>query len=191
MLTLKNYAFYRIMMKKYELLFVLPGTMDEREAEAKSQELSAVLKEHQAPMVDMTFLGKNRLAYPVEQIRYGYFYTAVFETTPEQVKNLNNKLSLRRDLLRQMVTYFNVELNQAQKVAYSGETMGTMPFVDRTNPAAAVAAPAPTVMVEKETPVAAAANPEPPRKKEEPVDLDDINRKLDQILSGDNIIPGV
>jgi ribosomal protein S6 len=79
-------------MHKYELLLILPGTLDEREAEQKLNDVVTVVKEF-SKHVEPSTLGKNRLAYPVKQIRYGYFYTIIFEAETKQVTALQAKLS--------------------------------------------------------------------------------------------------
>ena len=97
-------------MKKYELLLTLPGTFDEKEAEQHVQEIMEVIKAG-AQDVELNNLGKIRLAYPIKQIRYGYFYAIVFNAESEAVKNIEEKLTLRTDVLRSMVTYFIQSLN--------------------------------------------------------------------------------
>ncbi len=177
-------------MNKYELLLILPGTLDEKEAEKKSQEIVEVVKQFGQEAV-LTVLGKNRLAYPVKQIRYGYFYTVAFEAEKEKVRPLQEKLNLMREVLRAMITHFSVELSAAQKTAYSSEANGAVAMMEKT---AAMEEPEP-VRAEKPAmkapvaPVAEVAAPAP--KEEKKLDMAEITKKLDDILSGDNIIPGV
>jgi ribosomal protein S6 len=182
-------------MNKYELLLILPGTLDEKEAEQKSQEIVDVVKQF-STSTSLTVLGKNRLAYPVKQIRYGYFYTVVFEAEKNQVKTLQEKLNLMREVLRAMITHFSVELSTAQKIAYSGEASGAVAMMEKTmameettpvreeRPAMKAAPAAPVAPAPVETAPAAP-------KEEKKLDMAEITKKLDDILSGDNIIPGV
>jgi small subunit ribosomal protein S6 len=177
-------------MNKYELLLILPGTLDEKEAEQKSQEIVDVVKQF-STSTSLTVLGKNRLAYPVKQIRYGYFYTIVFEAEAEKITALHAKLNLRRDLLRFMISHYNVSLSEAQKAAYSD----TAPM----QPQAMTAAAAIEQQMEAEekkpeekkvsaAPVAAT----PAARKEEPkASMEDIKKKLDKIIDETDIIPGV
>ncbi len=171
-------------MKKYELLLVLPGTLDEKEAENRSQEIVTLVKEH-AGEVKVHPMGKNRLAYPVKQIRYGYFYTIVFEAEPTKVKELEGKLRLLRDVLRAMITYFNTDLTASQKIAYTTDSSGATVMVEKEFVApvrpVAPAVPAFASAEEKEEVKIA-----PPRKSEK-LNLDEINKKLDDLMSGDVI----
>ncbi len=177
-------------MQKYELLLILPGTLDEREAQQKLEEVLVVVKDH-AKQVEPNTLGKNRLAYPVKQIRYGYFYTIVFETEAEKVTALHAKLNLRRDLLRFMISHYNISLSESQKVAYSD----TAPM----QPQAMTAAAAIEQQMEaeekkpeeKKTPTAHVAAAPVARKEEPKASMEDIKKKLDKIIDETDIIPGV
>lgn len=168
-------------MQKYELLLVLPGTLDEKEADKKSQELLGLIKEY-GTEVELQTLGKNRLAYPVKLIRYGYFYTIIFQAEAEKVVALQAKFTLMRDLLRFMISHYNMTLSEIQKAAYSEN-----PVVRENVPAAME-----KMMVEAEQPKAAAAPVATPARKEEPkASMEDIKKKLDQIIDETDIIPGV
>jgi len=158
-------------MKKYELLLVLPGTLDEKEAEVRSNEVLAIVKEKDAN-AELNNLGKTSLAYPIKQIRYGYFYTIVFSVETAELKALQEKLRLMPDLLRAMVTDYNEKFSASQKISYV------------TNEAGVTTASVATDSVIEE------ANEPVVKKPEEKVSMQDIDKKLDEILAGD-VIPGV
>jgi ribosomal protein S6 len=157
-------------MKKYELLLVLPGTLDEKEAETRSNEILSIVKEHGTD-AEIVSMGKMRLAYPIKQIRYGYFYTLIFSTETNGLKSLQEKLGLMRDLLRAIISVYNPNYTPASKLSYSTNAAGVN-------------------VVSEEIPEV--------EKNEKPVDkvadakvsIQDIDKKLDEILSGD-IIAGV
>ena len=157
-------------MKKYELLLVLPGTLDEKEAETRSNEVLAIVKEKDAN-AELSNLGKTRLAYPVKQIRYGYFYTVVFSVESEDLKALQIKFGLMPDLLRAMITEYNEKFSASQKISYAINEAGVT-----------------TASVSNEEVTEDIV--EAPKKVEEKVSMQDIDKKLDEILAGD-VIPGV
>ncbi len=163
-------------MKKYELLLVLPGTLDETEAQTRSNEILSFVKEN-SEQAEISTMGKMRLAYPIKQIRYGYFYTIVFNAEVTGLKTLQNKLGLMRDLLRAMFTDFNVAYNPAHKATYGAPSVDFALAEEPTKP-------------EHHTPVARTEKPVAIEKPVEKVDMQAIDKKLDEILSG-NIIAGV
>ena len=189
-------------MSKYELLLVLPGTLDEKEAEAKTKEVVDIINEF-GQDADMLVLGKNRLAYPIQQVRYGYFFTVIFSAETESVKKIEEKLKLSRGLLRAMITHFNKATVGAQKFTYFNE-MPPQEEVVRNEVEEAVVAPVEEkaeVPAEEQTekidePVkedvvveAPVVVEELPKAKAKPktLDLKEIDKKLDEILAEDNI----
>ncbi len=160
-------------MKKYELLLVLPGTLDEKEAGKLVEEIKESVGANSADL-ELNNLGKVRLSYPIKQIRYGYYYTLVFNAEPEAVKIISEKLRLRADVLRTMISHFNTNVTAAKKIVYNTNEVGVTTMMEkgeREEP----------VKVEKQTVAAPAAK----------VDLEAINEKLNEILDNDNMIPGV
>ncbi|EKD43203.1 MAG: hypothetical protein ACD_72C00411G0004 [uncultured bacterium] len=161
---------YLVIMKKYELLLVLPGTLDEKEAETRSNEILTVVKEY-GKDADLAPMGKMRLAYPIKQIRYGYFYTIIFSAETKELKALQTKLGLLRDLLRAIISVYNPSYTPASKMSFTTTITGA----NRTNEEA--------VEVEKSDKPA-----EKPADKK--VSIQEIDKKLEEILSGE-IISGV
>lgn len=160
-------------MQKYELLLVLPGTLDDKQVEGKANEMVNIVKEFGSD-VELHQMGKNRLAYPIKQIRYGYFYTVTFQAEGGKSKELEQKLKLNQDVLRFLVSHFNTNLTAQQKIAYTTDASGITRMVERGGEAA----PLEKVQVGVEP------------KKDEKINLEEINKKLDDIMGGD-VIPGV
>ena len=111
------------------------------------------------------------MAYPIKQIRYGYFYTIIFSVEAEDLKALQIKFGLMPDLLRAMVTDYNEKFSTSQKISYTTNDVGVT-----------------TAAVEESEEVVDAEVA--PKKVDEKVSMQDIDKKLDEILAGD-VIPGV
>lgn len=168
-------------MNKYELLLVLPGTFDEKEVEIEANKVLVVVNE-MSTNATANKLGKNRLAYPIKQIRYGYFYTVVFEAEAEKIKILKNKLDLDKNILRSVITRYNEKMANAQKIAYfstegrEDQEEGVVEekkFVEQ---------------VKKEEFVEEKKVEEVKMDDAKPMDLKDIDKKLDEILADDNLM---
>lgn len=177
---------------KYELLLVLPGTLDDKEVEVQLGEIINLVKEFGTGVVSNA-MGKNRLAYPIKQIRYGYFYTILFEAEKQKVRALQAKLSITRNILRGMITHFSAELTASQKTAYiASATPGTMPVPapaapERKSVAAKVEE---LVAVEEKVEEKPAKVTSKAARKIDALDMDAISKKLDDLMDGD-VIPGV
>lgn len=181
--------------RKYELFLVLPGTLNDQETATRVNELLEIVKAT-TEGAELHTLGKNRLAYPIKQIRYGYYYTIVFSATPAAVKALEDKMRLTSDILRSMVTYYNTSLTAQQRLAYTTEGMGVVSPADR----APENRPAPEAVVPTTASAVAKLMGDEPAKQTEPksaverkidsTNLEEINKKLDDLMSGD-VIPTV
>lgn len=165
-------------MHTYELLFILPGTLDDKEVATRSEEIVSIVKEYGSD-VELQSVGKNRLAYPIKQIRYGYFFIITFKAETADVKKLENRLSLTRDLLRALVSHFNTGLTAAQKIAYSTDSSGVTTMTERS-----------VEFSEQKTPVAAeAAAVALAKSAGTELNMEEISKKLDDLMSGDAVIP--
>ncbi len=160
-------------MKKYELLLVLPGTLDEKESETRSNEILSLIKESDNA-AEIAVIGKMRLAYPIKQIRYGYYYTIIFNVESKALKTIQEKLGLMRDLLRAIVSIYNPNYNPAQKLSYTASSVGVAAMNEEN-----------TVSEAEKTVVKPATKP-----LDVKVSIQDIDKKLDEILAGE-IISGV
>lgn len=198
---------YFFVMNKYELLLVLPGTLDEKEAAAKTDEVMALIKEF-GQEAELKVMGKNRLAYPIQQVRYGYFYTVIFSSDTENIKKIETKLRLTRGLLRAIIARYNKALDGAENTARltgmtahveaeEAENNEVVAVVETAEPAVEVSEPVsveetPAVAVEaeevEETPVIEEEKKEEKKSAKAPVmDLKEIDKKLDEILADDNL----
>ncbi len=172
-------------MKKYELLLVLPGTLDDKESEEKATEVLNLVKEHTTD-AELVTIGKNRLAYPIKQIRYGYFYTIIFSAESAGLKTLHTKLGLMRDLLRAVITLFKVKYTPSATPAYNyGREDSSNEDRDR-----------PVVYQKKEEKKIPAIDVEEeavfvPTLRKSTLDLKDIDKKLDEILDEKNLVAGI
>lgn len=169
-------------MKKYELLLVLPGTLDEKEVEKQVSEIKESLSA-QAKDIEVNNLGKVRLAYPIKQIRYGYYYTVIFSAEPEAVQGISNKLKLRGDVLRNMITLFNANVASIKKIVYNTNEVGVTTMMEKGE------GEKEEVEIPVAVPVSAPVKKE--KTEETKIDLKDIDEKLNAILNNENIIPGV
>jgi len=183
-------------MQKYELLLVLPGTFDEKESENEANRALTVVKDH-CSNATMVALGKNRLAYPIKQIRYGYFYTIIFEAESEKIKELKGKLDLDKNILRSFITKYNEKMSQAQKISYfsaegkkeaeEGMTEERKAFESARKEEAKPRTEQSSSTGEETK----SSTQQISGTVEKPMDMKDIDKKLDEILADDNLMTKV
>ncbi len=182
-------------MQQYELLFVLPGTLTEAEVVPVVDAVKTAVVEKGGTVKSMDDMGKSRLAYPMNHIRYGYFRLCRFDAEPTQMPLIEQKLRLNNDLLRILLK------KQGKGAVAPVQFVSPISSVEREQPREQESvgmeprkeAPMPEMHVAKEAaPVAETHSASSPRPElgtkagqAKKIQLEDIDKKLDEILEKD------
>ncbi|MBI5222502.1 MAG: 30S ribosomal protein S6 [Candidatus Magasanikbacteria bacterium] len=180
-------------MQNYELLFILPGTMGEDETAPVIEKVKQLVANNGGADLALEPLEKKRLAYPMKHIRYGYFYLAFFRAEPSATAKIQTELRLMPELLRSLVGKFNPEKQKQRRIEF-GQVLASGAEISRPS----VGIEAVSMGVGAEQPVVTVAQPVKEvvledameekatmKKIKKPVDLDEIDKKLDEILDLD------
>lgn len=179
-------------MQNYELLFIMPGTMAEDETAPVVEKVKQVVANNGGANWELEPLEKKRLAYPMKHIRYGYFYLAFFRAEPAAAVKVRAELRLMPELLRSLVGKFNPEKQKMRKIDFGQALSGA----EAVKPAVDIGAAAMGVAIEQspekiirpaaeEAKVEAQEDKVAAKKIKKPVDMDEIDKKLDEILDLD------
>jgi small subunit ribosomal protein S6 len=91
------------MTKKYELIYVLDGTLSGEELKAQMARIHALV-EARADITDTIEWGRRRLAYEIQDLREGFYVIVRFEATPEVPRELERLLRIIDFVLRYLIT---------------------------------------------------------------------------------------
>jgi small subunit ribosomal protein S6 len=176
----------KVFMKHYELLTVLPGTLAEDDLMPFVKKIKDILTENKATEIVIEDIGKVRLAYPMNHIRYGYYHNYQFVAPSESLPVIQEKLGLMRELLRKMINTYDPLLREHSIKAKAASVVRSAKYGKRREePKEQRSVSRRKVMVakeKKETPTAPAApttTPTPDMK------MEDIDKKLDELLETD------
>ncbi len=182
-------------MRNYELLCVLPGTMTEDEVEPLVKQVEEIISQNGGENLKVEDMGKNRLAYPMKHIRYGYFRLFLFEAEKEKITGMREKISLIPQILRAMFSVYNPSKRKQSKINYVTDQSG---FVTMTKDILAQKAaqdksysrPSGGSSEQEKESGGQPSEKEKKQEKTEPtekkkVDLKDIDEQLDKILDSD------
>lgn len=153
-------------MRDYDLFLILSGNLSEAEIPARIEEIKNFLVSIGAENVNFLNLGRQKLAYSLGQMRFGYLIDFVFSFWPEKVEDLKEKMKLEMGIARLMMT-----TRKAGGASITADILTET--MERKRPAGK--------MEKKEKEISA-----PTEKKE--ADLTDINKKIDEILQQDNFV---
>jgi small subunit ribosomal protein S6 len=152
-------------MKKYELSSLVSSQLADEAAKAFLEKVSSLITAEGGEFVESKSPTRKRLGYPIKHERQAWFSVINFEMEPEKLEGLKNQLKDLPEILRFMV------VNQ-KPVSEAMETIDELikePGIKtETEPTQKIIEELPT----KQT-------------KEEKVELEDIDKKLQEIL-GEN-----
>lgn len=180
-------------MRKYELTAVFAGTISDSELEAAGNRVQKLLEDAGAVTIERAELGKHKLSYEVKNNKFGSFATFTFECEGNAANVITAKLKLSKEVVRFVVESFNAarlkrqpqiadnplikasrEKEREERDRERGERSGDRSG-DREDRGAA-----PQIFAAGHT-----DKPEPAPATDKPVDLEEIDKKLDQLLNGD------
>jgi small subunit ribosomal protein S6 len=88
-------------MKTYELTYIIPDKIEEKEIPKISERIKKLLPD--GKIIKEEFWGRRKLAYPILKNDFGYYTTLIFETEPENIENMAIKLRLDEDVIRHLI----------------------------------------------------------------------------------------
>lgn len=163
------------MQQHYDLLYIIPGTTTEEEAQATTSKIHELVTSLGATITKSDFWGKRKLAYEINHIRHGFYELIEFDLDTLKLAELENTLRLHDQVLRHQITI--------RKVLSAEQLAAAQQLRER------IAARRETV---KEKAAAAMLTPEAPAAEPAPVETgpvqkEQFEKKLEQILDSDKV----
>lgn len=93
----------------YETVFILHPELSEEDVEAAIQNVSKLLTDKGAEILNTDRGGKRRLAYAIRKQRYGYYNLLHFRATPEALVEIERFYHLSEHVIRDMTIRFDKE----------------------------------------------------------------------------------
>lgn len=166
---------------KYELSFIISSAIPETEHQAVQRDILSYLDKAEAKVVrEPYFIGRKKLTYPIKKQKHGFY--AFLEFSIEQAANLKElEVNLRHNnnLLRHLIIKLdkaaalaNIDPSKLQEKPVIAKRAPTKRTTSRSAPFRSAPEKKPAVEIKTEKPG---------------VVLEDIDRKLDDILKDTNL----
>lgn len=84
----------------YELLYIIPTPYTEKDAPKIQGDIDKILGDAGAKITREDNLDNKKLAYPIKQVRRGFYILINMEIPPESLKQIEQKLKLMPEVLR-------------------------------------------------------------------------------------------
>ncbi len=179
-------------MQTYNFLFFLSGNLTEVEVPASLEKVQALLLQIGAQNIAFENAGRQKMAYPTGTHHFGYLINSSFEIESANITTLQEKLSLDKEILRFMVS----KLGVGKKPVTLAELAASQPQRDNREHVRKENVTTPKIVATEEVLVREEAAMEKEEKSEDSkeekkkvkMDLNDINKKIDEILQQDDFV---
>ncbi|MBI4253188.1 30S ribosomal protein S6 [Candidatus Uhrbacteria bacterium] len=197
------------MTNHYELLAIVDGRIPDSELETFKKTFEDLLKKHVSSIHYVHNAGRRKLAYPINHQGYGTYLLCEFDAPGEHIKKLERAMSLTTELLRHCIvrrktvgTPTPFERREEEMRPRDGrptrktqdeELLGRAPLAEE----APVMPSAPPVTLDDTAPEPApeektesdeqATTDDTGKKKAKKVSYEDLDKKLNELLSDDII----
>ncbi len=84
----------------YEILYIIPAKYSDSEIEEVNKKIPPILEEAGASIIKIDNWGKKKLAYQIKHFRYGYYTLIVFSAPAEALEKITRKLNLNQEIIR-------------------------------------------------------------------------------------------
>ena len=181
-------------MKKYELLYIVPGQYTDTEVEGIRKNVLGLIEKINAQVTRHDNLGKIKLAYPINKVRHGTYILIHFELELHDFSVLDSELRMSHEVLRHQIivapkgaadrkyeisSYVAPLSEEAPRRESSGSTRTPSRAPAHTPTRTPAPTPAPAA------PATPLAPPPPVVKEESNLSVEELDKKLDELLEDD------
>ncbi len=161
-------------IEHYELLYLVSNSFTADELKPINTKVADLIKEQGGTITKEDSLGKNKLAYPIKQLSHAYYQVYEFDMPKENLLELNNALKLTAEVVRFLIVKKQVKTEEDIK---KEKALQEKLAKRKEQEIEKIKAEKDEV---KEKPKA--------DKNKEKVSLEDLDKKLDEILGNDEVI---
>jgi len=153
-------------MQHYELLYIITGKFTEEEIEPIASKINELIEKSEGKITLSENLGRKKLAYPIKHNHNGYYQLVEFDLEPQKLIGFEKKLGLTSEVLRHQVV--KKKLKTQEEITKEKEIAEKI------------------VKKQKEEEIKEEIKEKAPAK--EKMKLEDLDKKLDELLEGEDII---
>ena len=90
-------------MRKYESIFILPSSMDDKKIAKVVEHIKGVISDNGGESIEIKEPQKKRFSYPVKKMTEGFYVEINFEMDSQNLQKVKDALKHYPDLVRYMV----------------------------------------------------------------------------------------
>lgn len=168
------------MLEHYELLYIIPvSKYTEEELKPVVEKITGIIEKHGGVNFKQQIIGKRKLAFKIKQANQGFYVALEFDFPQDKLRDLDKELRFHEDVLRHLIikkrfkTEEEIQAEKQAKVRIETRADKEMAAEIEKEKDALKVDRAEKKVAPKETPK---------------VSLEELDKKLDEILKADNDI---
>ncbi len=166
----------------YELLYIIPVKFVGEEQEKILGKVAKIIKDQGCEITKDEILGKQRLAYPIKHIHQGIYVMVEFDGKQSAVNKINSTLKLTPEVLRFLV--IKKKKLTPEQIAKQEQKKQALVREEKKEKEAEIQKKVEEIKEDKkESPISKTKDDKD--KKKGKVSLEDLDKKLDEILKDD------
>lgn len=157
------------------MLYLVPSKFAQNELEQIIEKINKIVKDHGGEITNNSVFAKQKLAYPIKGVHQGVYLLVEFDAETQSVKKIDGILRLTNEVLRHMIV--SKKKMTPEEIAEEKERQAKIAEKETKKKEEEIKKQVEEIKEEKETPKEAS--------KKEKVSLEDLDKKLDEILKDD------
>ncbi|OZC04670.1 30S ribosomal protein S6 [Rubricoccus marinus] len=105
----------------YELMYIINPVLNEEQTADIVKRVDAYLKENEATIDNTNVQGSQRLAYPIEKKRNGYYVIVNFSAPGEFIARLDRALRINDDIMRHLLLRYDAKMARHYEAMKTGD----------------------------------------------------------------------
>ena len=105
----------------YELMYIVNPVLNSEQTKDIVDRVAAYLREHGAEIVATNEIGSQRLAYPIQKKRNGYYVNVYFRGPGEIIARFDRALRINEDVLRHLILRYDAKMERHYEQQARGE----------------------------------------------------------------------
>lgn len=109
----------------YELMYIINPVLNEEQTKDIVQRVTAYLSDNGAQVAEVNEMGSQRLAYPIEKKRNGYYVVVNFRlSNGDALTKIDRALRINDDIMRHLVLRYDAKMERYYNQQKGGVAVG-------------------------------------------------------------------
>jgi len=96
-------------MNKYEIMFIVKTTIDEKIAKESADNLKSIITNMKGKIIDAKEMGQKELAYPIKKEVSGFYHLLICEASADAVAEFERISRIDENILRHLIIKLDEE----------------------------------------------------------------------------------